>query len=165
MANPKLLDGREFSESAWYSVDIVKFSQRVLADFDDFLSFVSSASNPAQILHRVVPILAFLIGPQAALKVLVAYVAADVSNLALKWPLQGDRPFWMDESVRQFGAQILKSTLYSDLPSKYTRALTFQNVCQGNTCEVGFGMPSGHVQVTKVITEIIIPQDSNNNNR
>jgi hypothetical protein len=27
-------------------------------------------------------------------------------------------------------AQILKSSLYSDLHSKYTRALTFQNLCQ-----------------------------------
>lgn len=119
--NPKLPDGREFSEAAWYSVAIVKLSQQTLSDFDAFLSFVSSASNPAQILHRVIPILACIKGPQTALKVLVAYIAADVSNLALKWPLQGDRPFWMDESVRQFG---------------------------GNTCEVGFGMPSGHVQVT-----------------
>ena len=81
LANPPLPDGREFSEAAWYSVDVVKFSQRVLSDFDDVLSFVSTASNPGQILHRVVPLLAFVIGPKAALKVLVAYVAADVSNL------------------------------------------------------------------------------------
>ena len=114
-------DGRELSEAAWYSVDIVKASQRNLAGLDGFLSAVSSASNPSQILHRVVPVLSCTAGPQAALKVLVAYVAADVSNLALKWPLQGDRPFWMDAAVRQFGS---------------------------NTCEVGFGMPSGHVQVT-----------------
>jgi hypothetical protein len=121
LASPKQQDGRELSEAAWYSVDVVKLSQRHLSDFDGFLSFISSASNPAQILHRVVPLLACTLGPQAALKVLVAYVVADVSNLALKWPLQGDRPFWMDATVRQFG---------------------------GNTCEVGFGMPSGHVQVT-----------------
>jgi membrane-associated phospholipid phosphatase len=121
LLNPELPDGREFSEGAWYSTDVVHFCQRTLSGFDDFLAFVSSASNPAQILHRVVPLLASVKGPQVALKVLVAYVAADVSNLALKWPLQGDRPFWMDREIRQFG---------------------------GNTCEVGFGMPSGHVQVT-----------------
>lgn len=122
-ATPKEPSGREFSEASWYSVDVVRVSQQRLgsAGLDDFLSFVSSASSPSQILNRVVPLLACLRGPQVALMVLVAYVAADVSNLALKWPLQGDRPFWMDESLRQFG---------------------------GNTCEVGFGMPSGHVQVT-----------------
>lgn len=113
--------GRKFSEERWYSVEVVRFSQEHLAGLGDFLSFVSSASSPSQILNRVVPILACIKGPQVALTVLVAYVAADVSNLALKWPLQGDRPFWMDESLKQFG---------------------------GNTCEVGFGMPSGHVQVT-----------------
>ena len=91
LLNPKLPDGREFSEGAWYSTDVVHFCQRTLSGFDDFLAFVSSASNPAQILHRVVPLLASVKGPQVALKVLVAYVAADVSNLALKWPLQGDR--------------------------------------------------------------------------
>ena len=117
----KMPGGREFSEGKWYSVDIVMYSQEHLTGMDDFLSFVSSASSPSQILNRVVPILACLRGPQVALTVLVAYVAADVSNLALKWPLQGDRPFWMDERLKQFG---------------------------GNTCEVGFGMPSGHVQVT-----------------
>lgn len=126
--SPILPSGRKFSEATWYSVDIVKLSQYYLSDFDGFLSFVSSASNPSQILHRVAPLLACTKGPQVALKVLVAYVVADVSNLALKWPLQGDRPFWMDASVRQFG---------------------------GNTCEVGFGMPSGHVQVTVAAYAIV----------
>jgi hypothetical protein len=123
VATPKAPDGRELSEASWYSVDVVRASQERLgsAGLDDFLSLVSSASSPSQILNRVVPLLACLRGPQVAIMVLVAYVAADVSNLALKWPLQGDRPFWMDPSLRQFG---------------------------GNTCEVGFGMPSGHVQVT-----------------
>lgn len=101
--------------------------QATMAPFDDFLSFVSSASNPASVLHFLVPVLA-LFDQALALQIVVAYVAADVSNLAFKWPLQGDRPFWMDPGVRQFGH---------------------------NTCEVGFGMPSGHVQVTVAVYALL----------
>ena len=53
--NPKLPDGREFSEAAWYSVAIVKLSQQTLSDFDAFLSFVSSASvnSPQHTVYAV----------------------------------------------------------------------------------------------------------------
>ena len=107
-----------FSEGRW-AVDAVLAVQSTLRPADDFFNWISTVSNPALVVHYVVPLLS-MCQPVLALEVLVVYVAADVTNLLLKWPLQGDRPFWMDPSVRQFG---------------------------GNTCEVGFGMPSGHMQV------------------
>eukprot|EP00961_Rhodomonas_salina_P069625 934607-Rhodomonas_salina.1 len=119
-------DAQSFSEGRW-AVEAVMSVQATMAPFDDFLSFVSSASNPASVLHFLVPVLA-LFDQALALQIVVAYVAADVSNLAFKWPLQGDRPFWMDPGVRQFGH---------------------------NTCEVGFGMPSGHVQVTVAVYALL----------
>jgi hypothetical protein len=76
--------------------------QAALTPFDDILSFVSSASNPASVLHYLVPVLA-LFNQGLALQIVVSYVVADISNLAMKWPLQGDRPYWMDPGVRQFG--------------------------------------------------------------
>jgi len=127
MANSSPGSPGDFSEGRW-AVQAVLAVQAGLAPFDDFLSFVSSASNPASVLHFLVPILA-LFDQTLALQVVVSYVIADISNLAMKWPLQGDRPYWMDPAVRQFGH---------------------------NTCEVGFGMPSGHVQVTVAVYALLV---------
>lgn len=79
-------DAQSFSEGRW-AVEAVMSVQATMAPFDDFLSFVSSASNPASVLHFLVPVLA-LFDQALALQIVVAYVAADVSNLAFKWPLQ-----------------------------------------------------------------------------
>jgi hypothetical protein len=39
------------------SVDMVMAVQAVFQPFDDFLSFVSSATNPSSVLHYLVPVL------------------------------------------------------------------------------------------------------------
>jgi hypothetical protein len=72
----------------------VKFIQRSFSPFDDFLAFVSTATNPASVLHYVIPVLS-VYDVVSATELIAAYLLADVTNLLLKWPLQGDRPYWV----------------------------------------------------------------------
>ena len=72
----------------------VIFIQDLFEPWDDFLAFVSSATNPASVLHYLVPILS-VYNVQLATELVSAYALADVTNLLLKWPLKGDRPYWV----------------------------------------------------------------------
>jgi len=112
--------------SQW-AVNAVIATQSLFSPLDEFLIFVSEATNPASVLHYLVPALT-LWNPPLAIQALAAYVIGDTTNLMLKWPAKGDRPYWMDDRVRQFG---------------------------GSTCEIGWGMPSGHMQVTVAVYTIL----------
>jgi hypothetical protein len=75
-------------------MDSVIFIQRLFSPWDDALAFISSASNPASVIHYVLPVLS-LLDAQLATELLSAYALADITNLLLKWPLKGDRPYWV----------------------------------------------------------------------
>jgi len=80
---------QKFSEGPW-AVDAVMGTQAMFAPADDFLVFVSEATNPASVLHYLVPLLT-LWDPPLAIQALAAYVIGDTTNLMLKWPAMGDR--------------------------------------------------------------------------
>ena len=86
---------------------------------EQWLVLASEIGNPSSVLATLVPML-FALRPRLAPTVMVAYISADILNGMLKFPLMGDRPYWLSEEVRQYP----------------------------HTCESGYGMPSGHVMTT-----------------
>jgi hypothetical protein len=145
--NPRCLPSRAGPNKKNWKIDqfihmeSVIFIQNVFRPWDDLLAFISSASNPASVLHYVLPILS-VYDVQLATELVSAYALADVTNLLFKWPLKGDRPYWVRMPDSKFGRQ-------SFLRWHHVLKQMDPNVRQfgANTCEVGYGLPSGHMQV------------------
>jgi len=84
--------------------------------------------HPASAFTIVAPLL-FGVGKRTtAVHLLLVAGISDLTNLLLKWTIAGDRPYWVDDRVRQFPM----------------------------TCEAGYGMPSGHVQAFTTVTYFLL---------
>lgn len=78
-------------------MESVIFIQNLFRPWDELLAFISSATNPASVIHYVLPILS-VYDIHLATDLISAYALADITNLLLKWPLKGDRPYWVRSS-------------------------------------------------------------------
>ena len=97
-------------------------------NLDLFMEWATFFGDPKNILHIVIPVICCIIPVSEestifTMMIVIVQSTSDSLNAYLKWPLAGDRPYWLSELVIQFPM----------------------------TCETGFGMPSGHVMVSTAV--------------
>lgn len=95
------------------TIQVTLWTQATFAAFDEHLQMITLAGDPKFALLFLFPVLLWMSGAGVAAPVIGAIVASDLLNALVKWPLQGPRPFWVDDAVREFWM----------------------------TCESGYGMP------------------------
>eukprot|EP00300_Choanocystis_sp_HF-7_P042450 c91_g1_i1.p1 GENE.c91_g1_i1~~c91_g1_i1.p1 ORF type:complete len:365 (-),score=62.65 c91_g1_i1:248-1342(-) len=107
-------------QSPW-QYNVIKYIQSH-SFLDPILEAITHVGHPVS-CFMLAPSLIWVLDGTLGLQVMASVIWADSLNALLKLPLRGDRPYWMDDQLRQFSM----------------------------TCESGYGMPSGHVMVSAAV--------------
>lgn len=126
-------DGLPSALSTW-SVDAILFVQQLSPHpwLDDAVVSLTLLGDPKLVFLYLAPLIYWCapsdLRRSLGIELLLGLMMSDVLNALLKWPFQGDRPYWFDERVKEFSV----------------------------TCESGFGMPSGHMMVSSCVVFLLL---------
>ncbi|XP_022106539.1 glucose-6-phosphatase 2-like [Acanthaster planci] len=112
--------------------------QHIFGDYSETMLFLSHLGDPRSAFLVYVP-LVYCISRGAGLKVLWAAVTSEWLNLALKWLLNGQRPYWW----------VHECNMYKENNRPIIKQYRL-------TCETGPGVPSGHAMVTTAVWFIMM---------